>query len=183
VDLKIKILKDKENNSLLYNSSFVENIKTFKGYRWQPDGKCWSFLKTNGTLDLRIGKVVKLKREDIDSNRKLVFVKGAKGRKGRYILLSEATLKALRECWKEYKSTKWLFLGPDRESHIRIRTSQRVFEAACERSGVNKGVIIDSLRHSFATHLLENGIDLRYIQELPGHKSFKDNRDLYSCEQ
>jgi len=122
---------------------------------------------------LRVGEVVKLKPEDIHGNRMLVFVKGAKGRKDRYTLLSEATLKALREYWKEYKPTKWLFPGPDKERHITIRTAQRIFETACERAGVKKEVTIHSLRHSFATHLLENGIDLRYIQELLGHKSSK----------
>jgi len=122
---------------------------------------------------LRVGEVVKLKPEDIDSKRKFVFVKGAKGRKDRYTLLSEAALKALREYWKEYKPTKWLFPGPDKERHITIRSAQRIFEMACERAGVKKEVTIHSLRHSFATHLLENGIDLRYIQELLGHKSSK----------
>jgi len=122
---------------------------------------------------LRVGEVVKLKPEDIDGNRMLVFIKGAKGRKDRYTLLSEVTLKSLREYWKEYRPTKWLFPGPDKERHITIRTAQRIFETACERAGVKKEVTIHSLRHSFATHLLENGIDLRYIQELLGHKSSK----------
>ena len=122
---------------------------------------------------LRVGEVVKLKPEDIDSKRMLVFLKGSKGRKDRYTLLSESTLKTLREYWKQYKPLKWLFPGPDKERHTTIRTAQRVFEMACERAGVKKEVTIHSLRHSFATHLLENGIDLRYIQELLGHKSSK----------
>ena len=122
---------------------------------------------------LRVGEVVKLKPEDIDSKRMLVFLKGAKGRKDRYTLLSETTLKTLREYWKEYKPTKWLFPGPDKERYITIRTAQRVFEMACEKALIKKDVTIHSLRHSFATHLLENGTDLRYIQELLGHKNSK----------
>ena len=122
---------------------------------------------------LRVGEVVKLKPEDIDSKRMLVFLKGSKGKKDRYTLLSETTLKTLREYWKEYKPTKWLFPGPDKERYITIRTAQRVFEMACEKALIKKDVTIHSLRHSFATHLLENGTDLRYIQELLGHKSSK----------
>ena len=122
---------------------------------------------------LRVGEVVRLKPEDIDSKRTLIHIRGAKGRKDRYSLLSEAALKTLREYWKQYKPEKWLFPGPDKERHITIRTAQRVFEMACKQAEVKKDVSIHNLRHSFATHLLENGIDLRYIQELLGHKSPK----------
>ncbi len=122
---------------------------------------------------LRVSEVVKLKAEDIDSKRMLIHIKGSKGRKDRYSLLSESALKTLREYWKQYKPTKWLFPGPDKERHITVRTAQRVFEIACSRAEIRKEITIHGLRHSFATHLLENGIDLRYIQELLGHKSSK----------
>ena len=158
-DKKLPVVLSKEEVAKILDS--VDNIK----HR--------TILMLVYSAGLRVGEVVKLKPGDIDGNRMLVFIKGAKGRKDRYTLLSEVTLKSLREYWKEYRPTKWLFPGPDKERHITIRTAQRIFETACERAGVKKEVTIHSLRHSFATHLLENGIDLRYIQELLGHKSSK----------
>ncbi len=158
-DKKLPVVLSKEEVAKILDS--VDNIKHK------------AILMLVYSSGLRVGEVVKLKPEDIDGNRMLVFIKGTKGRKDRYTLLSEVTLKSLREYWKEYRPTKWLFPGPDKERHITIRTAQRIFETACELAGVKKEVTIHSLRHSFATHLLENGIDLRYIQELLGHKSSK----------
>lgn len=122
---------------------------------------------------LRVGEVVKLKPEDIDSKRMLVFIKGAKGRKDRYTMLSEKALEVLREYWKEYRPQKWLFLGQNKERHITTRTVEKIFSNACNDAGILKEVTVHSLRHSFATHLLESGVDLRYIQEILGHKSSK----------
>jgi site-specific recombinase XerD len=89
-------------------------------------------------------------------------------------MLSNIALGVLREYWKEYRPTEWLLPGPNKERHITKRTAQRIFEMVCKRAGVKKEVTIHSLRHSFATHPLENGIALKYIQELlAGHKSSK----------
>ncbi len=122
---------------------------------------------------LRVGEVVRLRPEDIDSKRKLIYIKGAKGRKDRYSLLSEVAIETLRDYWKEYQPSKWLFLGPDKERHITVRTVQRIFEKSCKDVRIRKTVSVHSLRHSFATHLLEQGIDLRYIQTLLGHQTSK----------
>jgi len=122
---------------------------------------------------LRVSEVVKLRPEDIDSDRKLIFIKGDKGRKDRYSILSDVVLDTLRQYYKEYRPNKWLFEGEIKEKHITIRTVQRIFESARHKSNIKKDVGIHSLRHSFATHLLESGVDLRYIQELLGHKSSK----------
>lgn len=110
--------------------------------------------------------MVKLKPEDIDSKQMLIHIKSAKGRKDRYSLLSDTTLKTLWEYWQQYRQVKWLFPNPDKERHITIRNAQRVFEKACERAGIKKKITVHSLRHSFTPHLLENEIDLRYILEL-----------------
>ena len=122
---------------------------------------------------LRVGEVVKLRPEDIDSERGLIHIKGSKGRKDRYTILSQTALKVLREYYKEYKPSKWLFEGARKGRHVSTRTVQAIFRQAFRKAGINKDVTVHSLRHSFATHLLESGVDLRYIQELLGHKSSK----------
>ena len=122
---------------------------------------------------LRVSEVVKLKPEDIDDERKLIHVRGAKGRKDRYTILSEKALQVIRHYQKEYGHSIWLFPGQNRSKHITTRTAQTIFANACRDAGIRKDVSIHSLRHSFATHLLDGGTDLRYIQELLGHKSSK----------
>ncbi|MGC8754864.1 MAG: tyrosine-type recombinase/integrase, partial [Thermosulfidibacteraceae bacterium] len=109
----------------------------------------------------------------MDSERMLIHVKGAKGRKDRYTILSETALKILREYWKQYKPGKWLFEGARDGMYLSTRTVEKILEHACKRSNIRKEVLVHTLRHSFATHLLEGGTDLRYIQELLGHKDSK----------
>lgn len=122
---------------------------------------------------LRVGEVVRLKPEDIDSDRGLIHVRQGKGRKDRYTILSQTTLEVLRDYFKVYKPVKWLFPGAHPGCHITERAVQKVFEQTCKKAGIKKDVSVHSLRHSFATHLLEGGTDLRYIQELLGHVSSK----------
>lgn len=103
----------------------------------------------------------------------LIHIQGSKGRNDRHTMLSETALEILREFWRGYKPKKWLFPGQNKERYITIRTVEKVFSNACESAKILKPVTAHSLRHSFATHLLEGGTDLRYIQEILGHKSRK----------
>lgn len=122
---------------------------------------------------LRVSEVIRLKPEDIDSKRKLIHIKGSKGRKDRYTLLSETVLKTLREYWNKYRPQKWLFEGAKEEKHLSARTADKIFKNAFDKAGITKKVSFHSPSHSFATHLLEGGTDLRYIQELLGHAHSK----------
>ena len=122
---------------------------------------------------LRVGEAVRLKIEDIDSERKLIYLKSAKGKKDRYTLLSNVALENLREYFKAYRPIEYLFEGAPGRKHIAERSVQEVFKRATGMAGIRKHVTVHSLRHSFATHLLEAGTDLRYIQEVLGHASSK----------
>jgi Site-specific recombinase XerD len=122
---------------------------------------------------LRVGEVVRLKFEDIDSKRMLIHVVQGKGKKDRYTLLSLIALQQLRRYYSLYKPEKWLFPGQNKKEFLSERTVERIFEKACLIAKIDKNVSVHSLRHSFATHLLEGGTDLRFIQELLGHSSSK----------
>lgn len=122
---------------------------------------------------LRVGEVVRLKVENIDSKRMLIHIEKGKGLKDRYTMLSQVALEQLRQYAKKYHPEMWLFPSTNDKEHLTERTVQRVFEEACNKAKINKKVSIHSLRHSFATHLLEGGTDLRYIQELLGHANSK----------
>ncbi len=120
---------------------------------------------------LRVSEVVRLKPEDIDVERRLIRVRGAKGRKDRYTVLSEVALDVVRDYYMSWKPEHFLFPGSRKGSHLSTRSVQSVVSEARKRAGIQKQFSTHALRHSFATHLLESGTDLRYIQELLGHKS------------
>jgi integrase/recombinase XerD len=121
---------------------------------------------------LRISELISLRPSDIDSDRKQIRVLG-KGNKYRYTLLSENTLDMLRMYWKAYQPARYLFEGQKQGQPISRETIQVVFKHACKKAGINKPASVHSLRHSFATHLLENGVNLKIIQSLLGHSSLR----------
>ena len=120
----------------------------------------------------RLSEALHLKLSDIDSDRMLIHIKNAKGKKDRYTLLSQRALLIMREYYRVYTPKIYLFEGPDSKPYS-ARSVQNVVKLAALRAGITKRITPHSLRHSFATHLLENGTDLRYIQNLLGHNSPK----------
>lgn len=122
---------------------------------------------------LRVSEVANIKVTDIDSKRMIVTINQGKGRKDRITTLSEKMLEELRVYYKEYHPKVWLFENPEKTGPISNRTLQVIFNRAVKKANIRKPLTFHSLRHSFATHLLEAGVSLRYIQELLGHANSK----------
>lgn len=119
---------------------------------------------------LRVSEVVALKVGDIDSTRMVINVRRGKGHKDRYVMLSEQLLHILRKYWRCARPDVWLFPGPDPSKPVTTRSIQRSCQHALALAGIDKTVTAHTLRHSFATHLLEEGVDIRVIQDLLGHR-------------
>lgn len=121
---------------------------------------------------LRVGELIDLRIEDVLSERKMLYLKSAKGNKDRYTILSERLLVQLRKYYTIYKPKHWLFEGQFGGQYS-PQSVRKIFSAAVKKAKITKRVTLHTLRHSFATHLLESGTDLRYIQVLLGHNSSK----------
>ena len=121
---------------------------------------------------LRVSEIAKLRIEDLDFDRGVIRVRGGKGRKDRYTLLASRLAKLVEEYRDLHRPREWLFEGHDGRA-MSVRTLQEIFYRALAECGIEKSASIHCLRHSFATHLLEDGTDIRYIQELLGHSSPK----------
>jgi len=121
---------------------------------------------------LRRSELLNITINDIDPERMIIHINGAKGRKDRISLLSENLLQLLRQYYKQYRPKKYLFEGQNGGQYSATSVAN-ILKKAAKTIGINKTVTPHMLRHSFATHLLEQGTDLRYIQELLGHKSSK----------
>jgi integrase/recombinase XerD len=123
-------------------------------------------------MGLRVSELVNLKIADIDSSRMQVLVSSGKGKKDRYVVLPESVLVQLRNYYQKYKPREYLFEGQSGGQYS-VRSVQQVFKNAMKKAKINKKVGVHSLRHSYATHLLEQGTDIRFVQELLGHNSIK----------
>ena len=145
-------------------SRFFESIKSIK-YR--------AVLMTAYAAGLRLSEVAHLCVSDIDSKRMVIHVRQGKGKKDRYVMLSDRLLKLLREYWKQTRPLNWLFPGKTRDKPVALTCVQKACRSAAFAAGIGKSVTVRSLRHSFATHLLESGTDIRTIQMLLGHRSLQ----------
>jgi integrase/recombinase XerD len=120
---------------------------------------------------LRIAETSRLRITDIDSKRMMVWVQQGKGGKDRYTILSKTALDCLRQYWRKYHPKEWLFEGQKQGTHITISSIYQIFLEAKKRAGIIKPASPHTLRHSFATHLIEAGTSLHHVQLLLGHRS------------
>ncbi len=163
--------KDKSLPKIL---SQKEVTKIFSRIKMEHHKAC---LKTIYSLGLRIQEGTRLQVGDIDSDRMFVHIHKGKGAKDRYIPLPQATLDLLRQFWKTHRNPLLLFPAPGRggkqmsytDKPIPVGSIQIAFKEACQKAGIRKNVSVHHLRHSYAVHLLEAGVDFRYVQQYLGH--------------
>ncbi len=124
---------------------------------------------------MRVSEVTALKLNHVDSDRMQLYIKCAKGKKDRYVSLSPVVLNILRAyiSQSKIKPVKYVFEGQQPGTEYSTRSAQKVFENAKNKAGITKEITFHGLRHSFATHLLEKGVDVKFIQEILGHFNIK----------
>lgn len=135
-----------------------------------------AILMTLYAAGLRVSEVVHLRISDIDSQRMMLFVHHGKGRKDRYVTLSHRLLGVLREYWKLERPGYWIFPGPDDRRPLTRASVHKFFKKAVRKTGLIKPITVHGIRHSYATHLLESGVDIRKIQLLLGHRSLRSTQ-------
>src|SRR5882762_9139477 len=164
-DLKIR---RKHSGKLPEVYSQQELVRLFDATRSRRDRV---LLMTTYAAGLRLKEVQHLQPIHLHAERQLIRVEQGKGQKDRYTLLSPQLLQELRAYWKEYQPGAWLFPNPQKTAPMQRWTAQQIFYTAKRRAGLERGHGLHTLRHCFATHLLEAGVDLRTIQTLLGHNS------------
>lgn len=168
-------LRAKKRKQLPNVFSEEEIIRLFKSVKNLKHRAILMLIYSGG---LRIGESVNLRVGDIHFDRKRIFIVAGKGKKDRYSVLSDKVISLLDEYIKTYRPAYWLFEGQDGGQYS-TRSIQHIFRKAVAKSKVNPFSTVHTLRHSFATHLLERGTDLRYIQELLGHNS-SETTEIYT---
>ena len=165
-------IKERKLPNILSEEEFIALI----GQTGNIKHRCIMFLLYSAGL--RLGELLNLRIRDIDISRNVINVRGGKGKKDRVTLLSAVMLTSIREYLRLFQPVEWLFEGPGKKQYS-PRSVNRIISSCSERAGIAKNVSAHTLRHSFATHLLERGTDLRYIQALLGHESSRTT-ELYA---
>lgn len=131
-----------------------------------------AILTTIYSCGLRLSELLELKISDIKTGQNILLIRQSKGNKDRVVMLSSKLIELLREYYQIYNLKKYLFEGPENEKYSQ-RSVQQIMKSSLKKSGVGSPASVHTLRHSYATHLLENGIDIRIIKELLGHNNIK----------
>jgi integrase/recombinase XerD len=169
LDLDLKNLRPREPKSLPNVLSEEEVVKILQACE---NTKHKTILMLIYSAGLRLSELISIRRDDLHFASNKIFVKSGKGKKDRYSLLSEKMKSQIQVYISEYRPRYWLFEGQTDEQYS-VRSVQAILRRAVEKAGVNPFATVHTLRHSFATHLLERGTDIRYIQEILGHNSVK----------
>jgi len=158
----------------------LSGVEVCNLFRATPNVKYRTILMTLYGAGLRLSEGLHLRVRDIDSPRMVIRIEQGKGRKDRYVMLSERLLSSLRDYWRQARPpSAWLFCGRPPERPLSRRPVYDAFQRAVEDAGITKKVTIHTLRHSFATHLMERGVSIRVIQRLLGHKSLRST-EIYT---
>jgi len=137
------------------------------------DLKHRTILVTIYSAGLRVSEAVRLRVRDIDSSQMQLRIEQGKGKKDRYALLGQKNLELLREYYRVYRPEEWLFGGQKKGNWLSVNTVQKAFERAKKKAGISKHATVHTLRHSFATHLLDQNTDVFTIQKLLGHTNLR----------
>lgn len=169
-DLYVKHLYPVRNKHTLPKDISLKQVKDMIINTKNIKHKC--IIELLYSCGLRLNELINMKVEHIDSERMRILVENGKGGKDRYVMLSETLLHDLRVYWEKYRPSIYLFEGQNNLKYSG-KSVQNIVKNAALKAGVKQKVSPHILRHSFATHLLEKGTDIRFIQELLGHKSLK----------
>lgn len=166
ISIKIPPRKSQKKLPQVLSNKEIEHL-----FNATANQKHQTLLMTTYAGGLRVSELVRLKPIHIESDRMLIRVEQGKGNKDRYTLLSERLLLKLRDYWKVYSPKIWLFPGRNPDKPLTTKSAENAYNIAKQKAGIQRGRGIHTLRHCFATHLLEAGTDLRTIQMLMGHRS------------